>query len=109
MQHHFVAAIVPAAEQAYQYELSRARTWTTCCASSARAHVVPAGGSAEFAETLFVGPKLQDQLKAAGPQLELTADYGMLTILAQPLFKLLSLDLRVRRQLGLDDHHRRRS
>jgi YidC/Oxa1 family membrane protein insertase len=37
-----------------------------------------------------VGPKLQDQLKAAVPRLELTADYGMLTILAQPLFWLLS-------------------
>jgi YidC/Oxa1 family membrane protein insertase len=51
---------------------------------------VPAGGDADFNETLFVGPKLQDQLKAAGPKLELTADYGMLTILSQPLFWVLS-------------------
>ena len=47
---------------------------------------VPAGGQREFPFTLFVGPKLQDQLSAAGPELELTVDYGMLTILAQPLF-----------------------
>jgi YidC/Oxa1 family membrane protein insertase len=39
---------------------------------------------------LFVGPKLQDQLAATGNELELTVDYGMLTILAQPLFWLLS-------------------
>jgi YidC/Oxa1 family membrane protein insertase len=51
---------------------------------------VPANGTADFAETLFVGPKLQAQLKATGPELDRTADYGKLTILARPLFWLLS-------------------
>jgi YidC/Oxa1 family membrane protein insertase len=50
---------------------------------------VPAGGSAKFSETLFVGPKLQEQLREVGPRLELTVDYGKLTILADPLFWLL--------------------
>ncbi|MGB7904524.1 MAG: membrane protein insertase YidC, partial [Steroidobacteraceae bacterium] len=50
---------------------------------------VPAGASATFSETLFVGPKLQEQLQKAGPKLELTVDYGKLTILANPLFHLL--------------------
>jgi YidC/Oxa1 family membrane protein insertase len=89
MQHHFVAAIVPAAKQAYQYEL-RVEDMDYLLRAVGPAHTVPAGGSAEFAETLFVGPKLQEQLETTGPRLELTADYGMLTILAQPLFKLLS-------------------
>jgi YidC/Oxa1 family membrane protein insertase len=89
MQHHFVAALVPAPKQSYQYEL-RVDGMDYLLRAIGPAHVVPAGGSADFAETLFVGPKLQNQLKAAGPRLELTADYGMLTILAQPLFKLLS-------------------
>jgi YidC/Oxa1 family membrane protein insertase len=40
--------------------------------------------------TLFVGPKLQRQLQAIGEELDLTVDYGRLTILAQPLFWLLS-------------------
>jgi YidC/Oxa1 family membrane protein insertase len=89
MQHHFVAAIVPASKQAYQYEL-RVEDMDYLLRTVGPAHVVPAGGSAEFAETLYVGPKLQKQLESTGPRLELTADYGMLTILAQPLFKLLS-------------------
>jgi YidC/Oxa1 family membrane protein insertase len=89
MQHHFVAAIVPAAKQAYQFEL-RVEDMDYLLRAVGPAHAVPAGGSAEFAETLFVGPKLQEQLETTGPRLELTADYGMLTILAQPLFKLLS-------------------
>jgi len=50
---------------------------------------VPAGTTGRFAEKVFVGPKLQAQLKTVGPRLELTADYGKLTILAQPLFWLL--------------------
>ena len=89
LQHHFLAAIVPAANQAYQFEL-RVEDMDFLLRAVGPARSVPAGGNAEFAETLFVGPKLQEQLKTAGPRLELTADYGMLTILAQPLFKLLS-------------------
>jgi YidC/Oxa1 family membrane protein insertase len=89
MQHHFVAAIVPAAGQAYQYEL-RVKGMDFLFRAVGPAHAVPANGTADFAETLFVGPKLQDQLKATGPELDRTADYGKLTILARPLFWLLS-------------------
>ena len=39
---------------------------------------------------LFVGPKLQDQLKAIGQRLDLTVDYGRLTLLSQPMFLVLS-------------------
>ncbi len=89
LQHHFVAAVVPAAGQAYQYGL-RVEDLDFMMRVVGPARAVPPGGRLDFAETLFVGPKLQDQLKAAGPRLELTADYGLLTILAQPLFWILS-------------------
>ena len=42
--------------------------------------------NAQFQEKLFIGPKLQAQLAATGPRLERTADYGLLTVIAQPLF-----------------------
>ena len=49
------------------------------------------GGSADFKETLFIGPKLQDQLVAIAPDLDRTADYGTyLTVLARPLFWMLA-------------------
>jgi YidC/Oxa1 family membrane protein insertase len=80
---------VPAAGKPYQYEV-KVEDLDYLLRVVGPAVAVPAGGGAEFTETLFVGPKLQDQLKAAGPKLELTADYGMLTILSQPLFWLLS-------------------
>jgi len=50
---------------------------------------VPAGETASYRTRLFVGPKLQDEMKQITPGLELTVDYGLLTVLAQPLFWLL--------------------
>jgi YidC/Oxa1 family membrane protein insertase len=89
MQHHFVVAIVPPAGEAWQYEL-RAKESDYLLRVVGPTRAVAPGGRLELEEKLFAGPKLQKQLKEAGPRLELTADYGMLTILAQPLFWLLS-------------------
>jgi YidC/Oxa1 family membrane protein insertase len=50
---------------------------------------VASGSTGKFSEKLFVGPKLQSQLVTVHPRLDLTADYGKLTIIAQPLFWLL--------------------
>ena len=89
LQHHFVAAIVPAAGQPYQYEL-RVKDRDFLLRVVGPTQSVAPGGSLELTEKLFVGPKLQEQLQATGPELRRTADYGKLTILAQPLFWLLS-------------------
>jgi YidC/Oxa1 family membrane protein insertase len=53
------------------------------------AQVVAPGGTGVFKETLFVGPKLQKQLVKINPELDHVADYGVLTFLARPMFKLL--------------------
>ena len=50
---------------------------------------IPAGGQGTFSTSAYVGPKIQDNLNAAAEHLELTVDFGWLTILAQPLFWLL--------------------
>jgi YidC/Oxa1 family membrane protein insertase len=88
MQHHFVSAAVPPKGETYDFSLQREGDHSLV---SYRGPLksVPAGASATFSETLFVGPKLQEQLEKTGPKLELTVDYGKLTILANPLFHLL--------------------
>lgn len=88
MQHHFVSAAVPPKAETYDYSLQREGDHSVV---SYRGPLksVPAGASAAFSEKLFIGPKLQDQLELTGPKLELTVDYGKLTILANPLFHLL--------------------
>ncbi len=89
LQHHFVTAIVPMPDQPNQFQLqvngkeyllSATGPWLT----------VGAGKDLTITENLFVGPKLQTQLAAIGPKLERTADYGKLTVIAEPLFSLLS-------------------
>jgi YidC/Oxa1 family membrane protein insertase len=47
------------------------------------------GDSYEFKRQMFVGPKLQDMLEDIAPGLELTVDYGWLTVIAKPIFWLL--------------------
>ena len=89
MQHHFVAAVVPAAKQPYQFRL-QVKGEEYLFGAVGPVQSVPAGGQASFSETVFVGPKLQAQLEQAGPRLELVADYGKLTFIAKPLFALLS-------------------
>src|SRR5688572_21164022 len=89
LQHHFVAAAVPPVTQNYDYQLSVDSENDFILSYIGPLQTVAAGGTANFTETLFVGPKLQEQLEATGPKLELTADYGKLTIIAQPLFWLL--------------------
>ncbi len=85
LQHQFVTAIVPPAGQPYQYQL-QVRNNQYLLSATGPAVDVPAGGSATIKQELFVGPKLQSQLAAANRSLERTVDFGVLTILAQPLF-----------------------
>ena len=89
LQHHFVAAAVPPVGAVYDYALSLDSDNDYVLSYRGPLEVVPAGGKHTFQETLFVGPKLQEQLDQAGTKLSLVADYGMLTIIAQPLFWLL--------------------
>jgi YidC/Oxa1 family membrane protein insertase len=85
LQHQFVAAIVPPANQPYQYQL-QVRNNEYLVSATGPVVDVPAGAKVQFHEELFVGPKLQSQLAAVGRNLERTVDFGILTVLAQPLF-----------------------
>lgn len=88
MQHHFVTAIVPSGNVAYRYTIKTDGNQYLLSTTGPSVTVAP-GSGATFEETLFVGPKLQAQLEQTGPRLDLVADYGMLTLLAKPLFWLL--------------------
>ncbi|USD65300.1 membrane protein insertase YidC [Vibrio sp. SCSIO 43136] len=48
------------------------------------------GGEAQFHATLWVGPKLQDEMAATAENLDLVVDYGWLWFIAKPLHVLLS-------------------
>jgi YidC/Oxa1 family membrane protein insertase len=90
LQHHFVAAAVPAGDAPYDYELSVDPRNNFTLSYRGPLVTIPAAGTHTFNEKLFVGPKLQEQLEATGPELDRVADYGKLTIISKPLFILLS-------------------
>ncbi|UUM30611.1 membrane protein insertase YidC [Vibrio japonicus] len=48
------------------------------------------GENTQFKATLWVGPKLQDQMEQVAPNLDLVVDYGWLWFIAKPLHMLLS-------------------
>ncbi len=52
---------------------------------------IASGDSAQMSATLWVGPKLQDQMAEVAPNLDLVVDYGWLWFIAKPLHSLLSL------------------
>jgi len=88
MRHHFVSAAVPPIADKYDYTLSREGDHSLISYRGPLKTVAP-NTTSRFTEKLFIGPKLQEQLREVGPKLERTADYGKLTILAEPLFWLL--------------------
>ena len=88
LQHHFVAAYVPVANVPYHYSM-QVRGQQYLSRAVGPVQVVAPGATATFKETMFVGPKMQKQLNPIHPELNRVADYGLLTILARPLFSLL--------------------
>ena len=89
IQHHFVNAIVPEQGTSQRYSVSMRGTIATGNTIGQPVEVAP-GEAKTFTTTVFVGPKLQDQLAEVHDRLTLTVDYGWLTILSDPLFWLLS-------------------
>jgi YidC/Oxa1 family membrane protein insertase len=89
LQHQFVSAIVPPPDQPYKYQL-QVRDKQYLLNATGPMTEIAAGAKAQFQEKLFVGPKLQSQLAATAPHLERTVDFGILTVLAQPLFATLN-------------------
>jgi YidC/Oxa1 family membrane protein insertase len=86
VQHQFVSAVVPPKNTPYRITLNLAGD-QYLLAATGPTHSVAPGATATFGEaTLYTGPKLQAQLEKISPRLDRVADYGMLTVLAQPLF-----------------------
>ena len=89
LQHYFLGALIPASGEANRYYTKTLSNSRYVIGMISPAQTVAAGDSALYETRIFIGPKLQDEMKQVAPGLELTVDYGLLTVLAQPLFWLL--------------------
>ena len=88
IQHHFLAAAIPPGAETWSYAGRFADERFLISAIGPLQTVAP-GDSASFKSELFVGPKMQSELAAIAPGLDLTVDYGRFALLAQPLFWIL--------------------
>ncbi|EEW06500.1 membrane protein insertase YidC [Vibrio mimicus] len=89
IQHYFASAWIPRNEpQAQLY--SRVINNLGDIGIRTPNKTIANGDKAEFEATLWVGPKLQDQMAAVAPNLDLVVDYGWLWFIAKPLHWLLS-------------------
>ena len=88
LQHYFVSAWVPNAEQDHTYS-TRVSNGNYIAGFVSPALQLQPGQQGTTSAELYVGPKIQDDLKAISPNLDLVVDYGWLWWIAQPLFWLL--------------------
>ena len=93
LQHYFVGAWIPPVTETSRYYTKAIKegveTTHHILGLVTAERAIKPGETATLGLKLYAGPKLQDQLKEIAPGLELTVDYGLLTVLAQPLFWLL--------------------
>jgi YidC/Oxa1 family membrane protein insertase len=86
IQHYFVGAIVP--QQGESIGLYGKAISNTNFTAGVRMPVmtVEQGQKGSASYELFLGPKIHDRLESVAENLDLTVDYGVLTIISEPLF-----------------------
>jgi len=87
IQHYFVSAWVPPAEDKNTFSLRKrsGKDLYLMDFTGQRIAVAP-GGFGEYRAEFYVGPKDQERLAKLAEYLDLTIDYGFLWMLAKPLF-----------------------
>jgi len=91
MQHYFLGAWIPASGSKntfYTRYLSASYRYLLGMQSNL-VEIAP-GSREDFTSTYYIGPKDQNTLETLAPGLELTVDYGILTVIAKPLFWLMT-------------------
>ncbi|WP_395641405.1 membrane protein insertase YidC [Rudaea sp.] len=88
LQHYFVSSWIPTTDERNEIQteiLSVGNTPRYLIRSQSPVFNVPPKQESTITTHLYIGPKIQSDLATIAPGLELTADYGVLTIVAQPL------------------------
>jgi len=91
IQHYFLAALVPEQEQTDTFYSKVIDNSRFVLGMLGQPQTIAPDSTGEFSTRLYAGPKLQNVLADVAPNLQLTVDYGIFTIIAEPLFWLLKL------------------
>ncbi|MEI8399651.1 MAG: membrane protein insertase YidC [Alcaligenaceae bacterium] len=90
IQHYFVTAWVPPQGKTRNYDMTELEKNLYALRSIEPAGTVAPNSSLTMNSKLWVGPQDQTALEALAPGLELVVDYGLLTIIAKPVFALMT-------------------
>ncbi len=90
VQHYFVTAWVPPQGKTRNYEVTELEKNLFAVRSIEPVGSINPGAQLSVRTTLWVGPQDQSELEAVAPGLELVVDYGLLTIIAKPVFTLMT-------------------
>ena len=86
LQHYFLSAWLPANNVPREFYTQRLDNGLYAAGVILSAGRIEAGVSSVLTVPLYAGPQDQDELSKLAPGLDLTVDYGWLTIIAKPLF-----------------------
>ena len=90
VQHYFATAWVPAEGKPRTNELLEVQNNLYAARAIESLGTVAPGASTSVNSALWIGPQDQKAMEALAPGLELVVDYGFLTIIAKPLFMLMT-------------------
>ncbi|SOD40269.1 membrane protein insertase YidC [Nitrosovibrio sp. Nv4] len=91
LQQYFLAAWLPKDKQPREYYAKRLSENEYSAGVIVPVGTIEPGETATVSVPLYAGPEEQSKLASIAPGLDLTVDYGWLTIIGAPLFWLLSL------------------
>lgn len=91
IEHYFVGAFIPPKSDVYRYFTHKPvkqgnRYWIGMMSTE---KTIKPGETLDTSLTFYVGPKIQKDLEVLAPGLELSVDFGWLTVISKPLFWLL--------------------
>ena len=90
LEHYFLTAWLPQQQTPREFFAKRQSDNLYSAGVIVPAGVVAPGETAATTMPFYAGPEEQDNLEGLAPGLDLTVDYGWLTMIAKPLFRLLS-------------------
>lgn len=90
VQHYFLSAWLPKNGTPREFYTRKLEGGLYAAGVILPAGTIEPGKSATLTTALYAGPQEQDKLANLAPGLELTVDYGWLTVIAVPLFWVLS-------------------
>jgi YidC/Oxa1 family membrane protein insertase len=86
IQHYFMSAVIPNQEGQNRYYAKPLGEGDYVAGVVEPMVSVEPGQTGNLTSELYIGPIIQDNLEKIAPGLELTVDYGVLTIIAEPIF-----------------------